>query len=152
MSDELNDLYQEIILDHHRRPRNRGELPMPPATVGLGYNPLCGDELNVYVQTDGGRITDLKFSGQGCAISQASASLMTQRVKGKTIAEAHAEFADVKALLTGESDLPIAVEERLGDIIALKGVRKFVARVKCATLAWHALESALANSGKVSTE
>jgi nitrogen fixation NifU-like protein len=152
MSDELNELYQEIILDHHRRPRNRGELPVPPATLGEGYNPLCGDQLSVFVNLEGGKISDVKFSGQGCAISQSSASLMTLQVKGKTVAEARAEIATIQNLLTGEHELPIAVEERLGDIIALKGVRKFVARVKCATLAWHALDSALAGSGPVSTE
>jgi nitrogen fixation NifU-like protein len=152
MSDELNELYQEIILDHHRRPRNRGQLPVPPATVGEGFNPLCGDQLSVFVQLTDGKISDIKFSGQGCAISQSSASLMTGQVKGKTITEARAEIAIIKDLLTGEHALPIQTEERLGDIIALKGVRKFVARVKCATLAWHALDAALAGHGQVSTE
>jgi len=151
MSDELNDLYQDIILDHHRRPRNRGPMENPTA-VGEGYNPLCGDELSVFLKMDGDKIADVKFTGQGCAISQASASLMTLRVKGKTIPEARTAIEDMQALLVNEKDPPIAVEERVGDAIALKGVRKFPARVKCATLAWHALASALTGSGKVSTE
>src|SRR5882672_8656940 len=115
MSDELNELYQEIILDHHRRPRNRGQLPVPPAHLGEGFNPLCGDQLSVFVNLDGNKISDLKFTGEGCAISQASASLMTLQVKGKTIPEARAEIAAIKDLLTGEHDLPATVEERLGD-------------------------------------
>ena len=152
MDDELNELYQEIILDHHRRPRNRGQLPVPPASTAEGFNPLCGDQLTVFVNLDGGKISDIKFNGQGCAISQASASLMTQQVKGKTVAEARAEIAAIQSLLVGENLPPIAVQESLGDLIALKGVRKFVARVKCATLAWHALDAALAGHDKVSTE
>jgi nitrogen fixation NifU-like protein len=151
MSDELNDLYQDIILDHHRRPRNRGPMENPTA-VGEGYNPLCGDELSVFLKMAGDKIADVKFTGQGCAISQASASLMTLRVKGKTIPEAREAIADILALLVDENEPLIAVEERVGDAIALKGVRKFPARVKCATLAWHALASALTGSGKVSTE
>jgi len=151
MSDELNDLYQDIILDHHRRPRNRGTIEQPTAT-GEGFNPLCGDQLTVFLKMDADRIADLKFTGEGCAISQASASLMTQRVKGKTVPEARVEIADIKALLLGENEPPIEVAERVGDAIALKGVRKFPARVKCATLAWHALEVALEGSGKITTE
>jgi len=151
MSDELDDLYQDIILDHHRRPRNRGTIDQPSAT-GEGFNPLCGDELTVFIKMDGDKIADIKFTGQGCAISQASASLMTQRIKGKTVHEARMEIADIKTLLIGEGEPPIRVAERVGDAIALKGVRKFPARVKCATLAWHALEVALAGSGKVTTE
>jgi nitrogen fixation NifU-like protein len=152
VDDELNELYQEIILDHHRRPRNRGQLPAPPASLAEGFNPLCGDQLTVFVNLDGDKISDIKFTGQGCAISQSSASLMTQQVKGKTVAEARAAIAAIQELLTGENLPPIAVQESLGDLIALKGVRKFVARVKCATLAWHALDAALAGHGKVSTE
>ena len=151
MSDELDDLYQDIILDHHRRPRNRGKLE-EPSGVGEGFNPLCGDELTVFVKMSGDKIADVKFIGQGCAISQSAASLMTIRIKGKTLPEARAEIADIKTLLLGENEPPIAVQERVGDAIALKGVRKFPARVKCATLSWHALEVALAGSGKVSTE
>jgi nitrogen fixation NifU-like protein len=151
VSDELDDLYQDIILDHHRRPRNRGRMEAPSG-VGEGFNPLCGDELSVFVKLDGNKIADVKFIGQGCAISQAAASLMTVRVKGKTLPEARAEIADIKALLLGEHEPPIAVQERVGDAIALKGVRKFPARVKCATLSWHALEAALGGSGKISTE
>ena len=151
MSDELDDHYQDIILDHHRRPRNRGRMENPSAT-GEGFNPLCGDELTVFLKMNGDKIEDVKFFGQGCAISQSSASLMTQRVKGKTVPQAREAVADMKALLLAEAEPLIAVQERVGDAIALKGVRKFPARVKCATLAWHALEAALAGSGKVSTE
>lgn len=151
MDDELDDLYQDIILDHHRRPRNRGEMEKP-TSKGEGFNPMCGDELTVFLKMDGDKIADVKFIGQGCAISQSSASLMTLRVKGKTVAVAREAIADMKALLVEEKDPPIAVQERVGDAIALKGVRKFPARVKCATLAWHALDAALAGSGKVSTE
>ncbi len=151
MADELDDLYQDIILDHHRRPRNRGRMEQPSAT-GEGFNPLCGDELTVFLKMDGDKIADVKFIGQGCAISQSSASLMTLRVKGKTVPQAREAIADMKALLVDEKEPPIAVQERVGDAIALKGVRKFPARVKCATLAWHALDAALAGSGKISTE
>jgi nitrogen fixation NifU-like protein len=151
MSEELDELYQDIILDHHRRPRNRGRMEEPSA-MGEGFNPLCGDELSVFLKMDGGKIVDIKFIGQGCAISQSAASLMTQRVKGKTVPEARAEIADIKALLLGENEPLIAIRERVGDAIALMGVRKFPARVKCATLSWHALEAALGGSGKVSTE
>jgi nitrogen fixation NifU-like protein len=151
MSDELDDLYQDIILDHHRRPRNRGKMEEPSAT-GEGFNPLCGDELTVFLKMKDGKIEDIKFTGQGCAISQASASLMTMRIKGKTIPEAKAEIADIKTLFVAEGEPPIAIQERVGDAVALKGVRKFPARVKCATLAWHALESAMSGSGKATTE
>jgi nitrogen fixation NifU-like protein len=152
MSDELDDLYQDIILDHHRRPRNRGRMEQPSAS-GEGFNPMCGDELTVFLKMDGDKIADIKFFGQGCAISQASASLMTVRIKGKTIPQARAEIADIKALLVDEKKPLIEVEERVGDAIALKGVRKFPARVKCATLAWHALEAALGGGAqKISTE
>ena len=123
-----------------------------PSSMGEGFNPMCGDELSVFIKMDGDKIADVKFTGQGCAISQASASLMTLRIKGKTAPEAREAIADMQALLVDEKEPPIAVEERVGDAIALKGVRKFPARVKCATLAWHALASALTGSGKVSTE
>ncbi len=151
MSDELDDLYQDIILDHHRRPRNRGQMENP-SSQGEGYNPMCGDELTVFLKMDGDKIADVKFIGQGCAISQASASLMTLRVKGKTTDKAREAIADMKALLVEDKEAPIAVQERVGDAIALKGVRKFPARVKCATLAWHALDAALSGAGKISTE
>ncbi len=151
MSDELDDLYQDIILDHSRRPRNFGRMEAPSA-VGEGYNPMCGDQLSVFLKMDGDKIADVKFIGELCAISKASASLMTLRVKGKTLTAAREAIADMKTLVAGEKDPPIAVEERVGDAIALKGVRKFPARVKCATLAWHALDAALSGQGKVSTE
>lgn len=149
MSD-LDDLYQEIILDHNRRPRNYG--PMPDATHHAdGHNPLCGDEVTVFVHLDGDTISNITFDGQGCAISKASASLMTTRLKGKPLSEAHKLMEEVRALLTGPEQENPDLEE-LGDLAALGGVRKFAVRVKCATLAWHTLEAALAGKSEVSTE
>lgn len=147
---ELDDLYQDIILNHNKRPRNYRK--MEGATHHAdGHNPLCGDEVTVYLQVDGDTIKDVSFDGQGCAISKASASLMTTRLKGKTLTEVRALMRDVYALLTGpeqkEPDL-----ETLGDLAALAGVRKYAVRVKCATLAWHTLESALEGRERVSTE
>jgi len=147
---ELDDLYQEIILDHNRRPRNFGPLPNPTHKAD-GHNPLCGDEVTVFIQLDGDRIADIKFDGQGCAISKASASLMTTHLKGKTLDEVRAIEEKVKALLTGPDDAPPALDE-LGDMAALAGVRKFAVRVKCATLPWHTLDAALKGGGSVSTE
>ncbi len=147
---ELSDLYQEIILDHNKRPRNSGTLA-DANRKAEGYNPLCGDELTVFLKVDGDRIADIRFSGEGCAISKASASLMTLRVKGKTVAEARAAVKEMHDLLTADAE-PLIDLDALGDTAALTGVRKFPARVKCATLAWHALESALAGQQQVSTE
>jgi nitrogen fixation NifU-like protein len=147
---ELDDLYQEIILDHNRRPRNFGVLKDATHHAD-GHNPLCGDEITVFAHIEGDRIAEITFDGQGCAISKASGSLMTQRLKGRTLAEAREIMRDVRSLLTGpegaEPDL-----EKLGDIAALAGVRKFAVRVKCATLAWHTLEAALEGKADVSTE
>jgi nitrogen fixation NifU-like protein len=149
MSD-LDDLYQEIILDHNRRPRNHRH--MDGATHQAdGHNPLCGDEVTVFVHLDGDTITDISFDGEGCAISKASASLMTVRLKGKPLAEARKLMAEVRQLLTGRDDTAPELDE-LGDIAALAGVRKYAVRVKCATLAWHTLEAALAGGGDVTTE
>lgn len=131
----LDDLYRELILDHYAHPRNRGELPDADITVE-GANPLCGDELSVYVKLDGGVITDVRFVGRGCSISQASASMMTEQLKGKTIAEARALSGRFKAMMHGE---PMG-EDELGDLMALQGVRKFPVRIKCATLSWITLE------------
>lgn len=143
IDNELAALYQDIIIDHNRSPRNFGELP-PPRHEAEGYNPLCGDRLTVYLTLDGERISDVKFDGSGCAISVASASLMTEALKGKTVTEAEALFARMHALLTG-TDAPTAHagEVELGKLEALGGVRAYPSRVKCATLAWHTLQSAL---------
>ena len=153
----LEDLYREIILDHYRNPRNRGELESPPAHRVEGFNPLCGDEIVVYLQVgDDGRIDDIKIGGQGCSISQSSASMMSSAVKGKTIGEAREVTRAFKALMTihesrleGEgdgsgTDTPVPNPEvNLGDLAALQGVVKFPVRIKCATLSWNTLSQGL---------
>jgi nitrogen fixation NifU-like protein len=136
---DLADLYRDVILDHNRQPRNFGTLT--PADAGAeGFNPLCGDRLSLRLRLAGDRISDIRFEGQGCAISTASASLMTEAVKGKTRAEALAVFARVHKLLTDDA---AAVDDELGKLAALSGVREYPARVKCASLCWHTLASAL---------
>ena len=136
---QLSDLYRDVILDHNRQPRNFGDLNSPDATIE-GYNPLCGDRLTLRLKLDGDRITDIRLEGQGCAISTASASLMTEAVKGKTRSEAMALFERIHRLLTDDA---APVDEELGKLAALSGVREFPARVKCASLCWHTLASAL---------
>jgi nitrogen fixation NifU-like protein len=135
---ELNDLYRDVILDHNRQPRNFGGLDCADATVE-GFNPLCGDRLTVRLKMAGDAIADIRFEGQGCAISTASASLMTEAVKGGTRAEALALFERVHSLLTDDA----APSEGLGKLAALSGVREYPARVKCASLCWHTLATAL---------
>jgi len=149
----LEDLYREIILDHYRNPRNRGELDAPPATRTEGFNPLCGDEIVVYLDLDdAGVVEDIRIGGTGCSISQSSASMMSAAVKGKTIAEIEALTHAFKAMMSihessldadGESgeDLPDEIPDdvKLGDLEALRGVVKFPVRIKCATLAWNTL-------------
>jgi nitrogen fixation NifU-like protein len=144
---ELSELYQELILDHNRRPRNYGALPDADHTA-KGYNPLCGDKLTIYAKLEGDRIAGLSFEGSGCAISKASASLLTDAVKGKTLAEADALFARVHAMLTAPIDQTLDVDD-LGKLAVLSGVREFPVRVKCASLAWHTLRAALEGTGKV---
>jgi nitrogen fixation NifU-like protein len=146
---DLRDLYQEVIIDHGRRPRNFG--PMPDANRHAeGFNPLCGDRLTLHLELRDGVIADARFEGVGCAISTASASMMTEALKGKTPAQADALFAGFHALVTGVAS-PAATE--LGKLTVLAGVREFPARVKCATLAWHTLEAALRDEKRtVSTE
>jgi nitrogen fixation NifU-like protein len=135
---ELNDLYRDVILDHNRRPRNFG--PLEPADASVeGFNPLCGDRLTLRLNLADDRIRDIRFEGQGCAISTASASLMTEAVKGKTRGEALALFDRIHKLLTDDA----AGAEDLGKLAALSGVREYPARVKCASLCWHTLASAL---------
>lgn len=146
---DLKDLYRDVILDHNKRPRNFGVLA-PPAHPARGHNPLCGDQLTVYAELDGDVIRDVRFEGKGCAISVASASLMTEAVKGRTRAEAATLFEHVHDLLTRE-DAPVS--DDLGKLAALQGVREFPARVKCASLCWHTLNAALEGAAApVSTE
>ena len=143
-------LYQELILDHNRKPRNFREMEHADHQL-LGHNPLCGDQLTLWLKMDGDRIADVSFKGQGCAISKASASLMTTSVKGKTRDEAEVIFEKFHDLVTGKLDEVQAKE--LGSLRAFGGVSKFPLRVKCASLAWHTLHSALHGEGKtVSTE
>jgi nitrogen fixation NifU-like protein len=148
----LEDLYREIILDHYRNPRNRGELPVPPAHRVEGFNPLCGDEVVVYLDVDGDTVTDVRISGQGCSISQSSASMMSAAVKGKTIPEVHALTRAFKAMMSiHESSLDggdgeaveVDPDVQLGDLEALRGVVKFPVRIKCATLSWNTMAQAL---------
>jgi nitrogen fixation NifU-like protein len=159
----LEDLYREIILDHYRSPRNRGELETPPAVRADGFNPLCGDEIIVYIDVDeSGVINEVAIGGQGCSISQSSASMMSAAIKGKSVAEARRLISAFKGLMSihesdiggdgSESELGISGEEfsidnaddiALGDLEALRGVVKFPVRIKCATLSWNTLMQAL---------
>lgn len=136
---EVRDLYRDVILDHNRHPRNFGRLE-PADASALGHNPLCGDALSLTLRFVGDRVSELRFNGQGCAISVASASLMTEAVTGKTRTEIDALYQDVHALLTDAAHRPAA---SLGKLMALGGVREFPARVKCASLCWHTLQAAL---------
>ena len=154
----LEDLYREIILDHYRSPRNRGELPAPPAHRVEGFNPLCGDEVIVYLDVEDSRVADLRIGGQGCSISQSSASMMSAAVKGKTVDEARALIRAFKGMMSihehrldaegEEVETPGAAtagepEVKLGDLEALQGVVKFPVRIKCATLSWNTLQQGL---------
>jgi len=162
----LEDLYREIILDHYRSPRNRGELPVPPAHRVEGFNPLCGDEVVVYVELDDGTLSDIRISGQGCSISQSSASLMSAAVKGKTVAEVRGLIRTFKAMMSihearlgdvesegvgsngsSSEESAVADPESLGELAALQGVVKFPVRIKCATLSWNALAQSLDEMG-----
>ena len=143
----LEDLYREIILDHYRTPRNRGELP-PPARHAEGHNPLCGDEITVYLDVDGDVVNDVKVNGQGCSISQSSASMMSAAIKGKTVPEVRALVRRFKGMMSietddGDTDDAGGDEVPLGDLEALQGVVKFPVRIKCATLSWNTLLEAL---------
>jgi nitrogen fixation NifU-like protein len=140
---ELSDLYQEVILDHNRRPRNFRVIE--PATARQeGYNPLCGDRLTLYLTIDGDVIEDVSFQGSGCAISKASASLMTDQVKGKTVEQARELFDRFHAMITSNPEAPA---DDLGKLNVLAGVREFPTRVKCASLAWHTMKAAVAHEG-----
>jgi len=148
--DELQELYREVILDHNRNPRNFGELADATRVVA-GVNPLCGDKMTLYVKLGGGKIEDIRFQGTGCAISVASSSLMTERVKGLPVGVALDLFDKVHDLLTGPRHEPAADLDKLA---ALGGVREYPSRVKCASLGWHALKSAVADdtASNVTTE
>ena len=152
----LEDLYREIILDHYRNPRNRGELATPPALRAEGFNPLCGDEIVLFVEVDGdGVIRDLKVGGQGCSISQSSASMMSAAVKGKSLDEVRAVLRAFKGMMSihesaldgdeaaSDEEAALDAEVKLGDLEALRGVVKFPVRIKCATLAWNTLLDAI---------
>ncbi|SAL85771.1 NifU-like domain-containing protein [Caballeronia arvi] len=150
MSD-LRQLYQEVIFDHYRRPRNYGVLPGANRKAD-GYNPLCGDRVMLYLRIEDGIVKGASFEGSGCAIATASASLMTEAVKGRTESEVEAMFARFHAMVTASAPVP-ALPPDLGKLAVLAGVREFPSRVKCATLAWHTLRAALHDkSGTVSTE
>jgi nitrogen fixation NifU-like protein len=145
----LEDLYREIILDHYRTPRNRGELDTPPAVRSDGHNPLCGDEITVYLAVDGqgddAVVSDVKISGQGCSISQSSASMMSQAVIGKDVGEVRALVRRFKSMMSieGIEEQPGDADIELGDLEALQGVVKFPVRIKCAVLGWNTLAQAL---------
>ena len=155
MAPVLEDLYREIILDHYRNPRNRGDLPVPPARRAEGFNPLCGDEVVVYVELSGGGVHDVKIAGQGCSISQSSASMMSAAVKGKSREQTRDLIRAFKAMMSiherrldadgHEVDEAVAAdpEVALGDLEALRGVVKFPVRIKCATLSWITLAQVL---------
>jgi nitrogen fixation NifU-like protein len=147
MSD-LSDLYQEVILDHNKRPRNFRAIEAP-SHHAEGYNPLCGDRLKLFVTVEDDRIADLAFQGSGCAISKASASLMTDALKGLTVGEAQQLFERFHRMVTTPPDVPV---EDLGKLSVFAGVREFPVRVKCASLAWHTLKAALAREAVASTE
>src|SRR5688572_14019219 len=149
----LEDLYREIILDHYRSPRNRGELEAPPATRVEGFNPLCGDEIVLYVDVQGDTVADIRIGGQGCSISQSSASMMSAAVKGKTLGEVEQLTRAFKGMMSiheqsldGDGTEPaeaVPADVKLGDLEALRGVVKFPVRIKCATLSWNTLQQAL---------
>ena len=145
----LEDLYREIILDHYRTPRNRGELETP-AISAEGHNPLCGDEIRIFIDVKDGLISDVRFNGSGCSISQSSASMMTTAVKGKPVDQVRAIVKRFKQMMTIDEDENSSIDEsiNLGDLEALQGVVKFPVRIKCATLGWNTLLDALVESDK----
>jgi nitrogen fixation protein NifU and related proteins len=144
----LNELYQEVILDHNRRPRNFRRIE-GASHHAEGYNPLCGDRLTLDVQVDGGRIADVAFQGSGCAISKASASLMTDAIKGQSVADARDMVTRFQRMVTTPPDQQV---ENMGKLLVLAGVREFPVRVKCASLCWHTLKAALDREAAISTE
>ena len=152
MNGDLRELYQEVILDHNKRPRNFGPLDQPSHSAD-GDNPLCGDKVKVYLTVEDGLVSDVAFEGAGCAISTASASIMTETIKGKSVAEVRELFSTFHELLTGDPSTTPEFGPELGKLAVFAGVREYPVRVKCATLAWHTLEAALSTSAStVSTE
>lgn len=149
--DDLRDLYQEVILDHNKRPRNFGALEGASHQAD-GHNPLCGDQLSISLVVEDGEVQDVRFEGSGCAISTASASLMTEAVKGKSLEEAERLFSGFHDLLTGDPSQAAQASSELGKLAVFEGVREFPVRVKCATLSWHTLKSALEGDAAASTE
>jgi nitrogen fixation NifU-like protein len=147
---ELSELYQQVILDHNKKPRNFRRLENP-SHVAEGYNPLCGDQLTVYVRMEDDSLRDISFEGSGCAISKAAASMMTQAAKGKSKEEVEQLFSEFHRMVAGESDTEEPAEH-LGNLRIFSGVREFPVRVKCATLPWHTLNAALNNEQITSTE
>jgi nitrogen fixation protein NifU and related proteins len=147
---ELSELYQQVILDHNKKPRNFRKLEAANHTAE-GYNPLCGDQLTVYLDLEGGLVKDVGFEGSGCAISKAAASMMTQAVKGKSKEQAENLFNEFHSMVTGELNEETE-ENNLGNLKIFAGVREFPVRVKCATLPWHTLHAALNKEDQVSTE
>ena len=151
----LEDLYREIILDHYRNPRNRGELTTPPAHKVEGFNPLCGDEIVVFLEVDDGVVTDVRIGGQGCSISQSSASMMSSAVKGKTVDEVRDLTKAFKAMMSiheaglegTDAEAAVPDDVKLGDLEALRGVVKFPVRIKCATLSWNTFAQGLEELG-----
>ena len=140
----LEDLYREIVLDHYRNPRNRGELPCPPARRAEGFNPLCGDDVVIYADVADGVVRDVRFGGQGCSISQSTASMMSVAVKGRSLAEVEKLERSFKAMMSIVTDGDdVAPPADLGDLEALRGVVKFPVRIKCATLCWNTLAESL---------
>jgi nitrogen fixation NifU-like protein len=149
MNSDLRDLYQEVILDHNRHPRNRGKVAEANREAE-GHNPLCGDQVKVTLTTEDGLVADIAFEGQGCAISTASASLMTEAVKGKSVDEAERIFRHFQQMVTETGEA--SDHSELGDLEVFQGVREYPVRIKCATLPWHTLHAALVGEEKVSTE
>jgi nitrogen fixation NifU-like protein len=150
MSSELYDLYQEVILDHNKRPRNFGALDDADRSAA-GHNPLCGDRLTVYLKLDNDGVAEISFDGSGCAISKASASIMTDAVKGKSRAEIERLFEEFHELLTGDPSVREKASAELGKLAVFEGVREFPIRVKCATLPWHTLKAALDRAAEPAT-
>jgi len=147
----LRELYQEVILDHSKRPRNFRALPSASHRAE-GFNPLCGDRATVFLQVEDGVVKDVSFEGAGCSISTASASMMTDALRGRTVAEAKALFERFHELVTAEPGRAAAVASELGKLAVFQGVHEFPMRVKCASLAWHTMKAALEGGGSVSTE
>ena len=143
----LEEIYKEVILDHYKNPRNKREMPDAPLTCSKN-NPLCGDEITVYANASDGKVLEVSFVGQGCSISQASASIMTESVTGKTVEDVDRLAADVRSMLAGELEPD---EDAFGELVALKGVVKYPVRVKCAVLAWDVLQEALSSGSAAGT-